>query len=285
MEDLVVAAIQMNGLLGQVEQNLEAVRGWASRAAKEGADLMVFPELVITGHWCSTESWKVSQEIPNGPIVGEIEDLAKKHGACISIGMGERDKGVQYNTQILVGPEGYIGKQRKLHMSSDEYFYFRGGTEIPVLDAGKCRLGMVICYDNIFPEVSRILALKGAEVILSPHAARFGKWRQRGQKKVVANQKKFYRKVYSTRAYDNGVFFVVTNQAGPAGEDTNHAGGIMIFNPEGEVVAESQTKVIEEEMVFAKLEAGLFTKRRSGRCFNLVTRRPELYGEIARPTY
>jgi predicted amidohydrolase len=285
LEDLTVAAIQMNGELGKVEQNLDKIRSYTSKAAREGADLVVFPELAITGHWCSTESWKVAQPVPGGRAVGEIEGLASEHGLHISVGIGERERNVQYNTQVLVGPDGYIGKQRKLHMSGDEYFYFRAGTEIPVLEAGKCRVGTVICYDNIFPEVSRILALRGAEVVLSPHAARFGKWRQRGQKKIVADQKKFYRKVYSSRAYDNGVFHVVVNQAGPAGEETNHAGGTMVLDPSGEVVAESKTKVIEEEMIVAKLESSALDARRSGRCFNLVTRRPEIYGEISKTTY
>lgn len=284
MKDLTVAAVQMNAELGRVEDNLRKVRAWTAKASKSAADLVVFPELAITGHWCSSDSWKVSQAVPGGPAVAEVEKLARRHRLHISVGIGEKEQGVQYNTQVLVGPKGYIGKQRKLHMSSDEYFYFRTGTEMPVFDIGKCRIGTVICYDNVFPEVPRILALKGAEVVLSPHAARFGKWKTRGQRRIVADQKKFYRKVYASRAYDNGVFYVIVNQAGQAGEDTNHAGGTMALDPKGDVVAESKTKVIEEEMVLARLESSLYEKRRSSRCFNLLTRRPEIYGEIARST-
>lgn len=143
----------------------------------------------------------------------------------------------------------------------------------------------MICYDNLFPEVARILALKGAEVILSPHAARFGDWKEKGQEEVVANQKRFYRKVYASRAYDNGTYLVAVNQAGHAGENINHAGGTIFFDPEGEVIAESKAKLIEEEIVVAKLEASKFEARRSSRCFNLVTRRAEIYGEIARSTH
>jgi predicted amidohydrolase len=274
----------MNAPLGDVVGNLKKIKSWTSKAARAKADLILFPELAISGHWCNTDSWAVSQEVPGGNAVKQIESLAKKHGVYISVGLGERDKSVQYNCQVLVGRGGYIGKQRKLHMSGDEYFYYRGGTEMPVLDAGKCMVGTVICYDNIFPEVPRILALKGAEVILSPHASRFGKWRNRGQKRAVAGQKRFFRKVYSSRAFDNGVYYVANNQAGQAGEETNHAGGIMIFDPEGEVIAESETKMIEEEMVVAKLSAEAFENRRSRRCFNLLTRRPEIYGEISRST-
>jgi len=270
MQDLTVAAVQMNAELGRAEKNLRKVRAWTGKASKSGAELVVFPELAITGHWCSSDSWKASQAVPGGPAVVEVEKLARRHKLHISIGIGEKEHGVQYNTQVLVGPKGYIGKQRKLHMSSDEYFYFRTGTEMPVFDIGKCRIGTVICYDNVFPEVPRILALKGAELVLSPHAARFGKWKARGQRRIVADQKKFYRKVYASRAYDNGVYYIIVNT--------------MILDPQGDVVAESKTKVIEEEMVVARLESSLYEKRRSSRCFNLLTRRPEIYGEIARST-
>ncbi len=284
MRDARIALVQMNGLLGQIERNLKAVEEWTARAADSEAYLVLFPELAVTGHWCSEKSWKASQAIPDGPATKQIESLSAEHDIYISIGMGEKENGIQYNTQILVGPEGFIGKQRKLHMSRDEYFYYRTGTEIPVLDTEKFRVGTVICYDNLFPEVPRILALKGAEVILSPHASRYAKGKG-DQRQVVSNQKDFYRKVYASRAHDNGVFYAAVNQAGCAGEETSHAGASIVFDPQGDVVAESETEIIEPEMVVADLDASRYESRRSSRCFNLLTRRPEIYGELARSTY
>ena len=95
--------------------NLKKIKSWTSKAARANADIILFPELAISGHWCNTDSWAVSQEVPGGSAVKQVLSLAKKHGVYISVGLGERDMGVQYNCQVLVGPGGYIGKQRKLN--------------------------------------------------------------------------------------------------------------------------------------------------------------------------
>ncbi len=284
MKDCRIAAVQMNAPLGKIEDNLSSIETWARKAQEQDVDLVVFPELSITGHWCSEDSWKASQPLPDGDASMRIADLAQELDIYISVGIGEREKGVQYNTQALFGPQGYLGKQRKLHMSRDEYFYYRTGTKMPVLETEKCRLGTVICYDNVFPEVPRILAIKGAEVILAPHASRFGRWDQMKPQQRVADQKAYFRKAYTSRALDNGVFYVVVNQAGKAGKDTNHAGGIMIIDPQGEVIEESKTDKIEPEMVTVELKASVFEKRRCSRCFNLSIRRPEIYGWLTKST-
>ena len=90
---------------------------------------------------------------------------------------------------------------------------------------------------------------------------------------------------YANRACDNGCYCVVVNQAGPAGPETNHAGGIMVFDPEGKCVAESKTRRIEEEMVVCDLDGDGVNKKRGSRCFNLITRRPEIYGPLADSTF
>jgi len=288
VQDITIAAIQMNARLGEVERNLDSIERWARQAAAAGAELVCFPELCISGHWCAGEVWSVAEPVPEGPSCRRLGKLARELGIYLSVGLAELQAGIAYNTQVIIGPTGVIGKQRKLHMSADEYFHFRTGTRIPVLDIGKCRLGIGICYDNIFPEVARIAAVKGAEVYLMPHAARIGAWPQTTgeQQQVVATNKKLWAKVYAARAYDNGMYVVVCNQAGPAGEEppTNHGGGIMVFDPAGELIAESRTRVIEEEMVVCRLQAELFAQRRKASCFNLQTRRPEIYGELTKPT-
>ena len=102
--------------------------------------------------------------------------------------MSEKERDIVFNTQVLVGPQGYIGKQRKLHLSRDEVFYYKGGREIPVFDIGPCKVGIVICYDNQFPEVARVLALRGAEVILMPHAGRFKLWDDTPESEAAARR-------------------------------------------------------------------------------------------------
>jgi len=285
MKDLTIAAIQMNAPLGKVEKNLASHVRLARQAAEAGAELLCFPELGLTGHWCAGGVWAASEPVPDGPSTTRMLALARELKAFISFGLAERDRGIAYNTQVVVGPEGFVGKQRKLHMSADEYFHFRMGSEIAVLDIGKARLGIGICYDNMFPEVARIAALKGAEVYLMPHASRCGAWPRalKLQAQRVANLKAVWRKCYGARAYDNGMFVVANNQAGHAGDEpeTNHAGGVMIFDPNGDVIAESLTQRLTEETVVGCLQARQYERRRSAACFNLQTRRPEIYGEIS----
>ncbi|MEA3399960.1 MAG: nitrilase-related carbon-nitrogen hydrolase [Armatimonadota bacterium] len=282
MQDFRAAAIQMNAPLGEVEGNLAQIERWAREAAEEGAHLICFPELAISGHWCAGDIWDVSEPVPGGPSCRRVERLAEELGCVISVGIAEREAGVAYNTQMIVGPGGLLGKQRKLHMSSDEYFHFRMGASINVIDIGVCQVGVGICYDTVFPETARIAAIKGAEVYLAPHAARCGEWIDdvEKQRQKVASVKENACMTFRSRAYDNGMFVIYCNQAGPAGEETNHCGGVLFIDPSGKVIAQSQTELIEDEMVVCDLDAEAYRSRRRGRCFNLQTRRPEIYGEI-----
>lgn len=288
MQDLTVAAIQMNAPVGEVQRNLSAHVRLARKAAAAGAELICFPELSITGHWCAGDVWSAAEAVPDGLSTQRLMQLAHELDAVISFGLAERDRGIAFNTQVVVTPDGYLGKQRKLHMSADEYFHFRMGSEIDVFDLGKCKLAIGICYDNLFPEVARIAAVKGAEVYLMPHAARCGTWPRghKAQAHAIATTKRIWTKCYASRAYDNGMFVVVCNQAGHAADVpvTNHAGGILIFDPNGDPIAESQTDRITEEIVVHRLEAKAYERRRRSACFPLQTRRPEIYGELCRTT-
>lgn len=284
MQDFRAAAVQMNAPLGDVDGNLERIERYAREAVGEGAALVCFPELAISGHWCAGEIWDIAEPVPGGPSCSRLETLAAELGCFLSVGIAEREANVAFNTQMIIGPEGFVGKQRKLHMSADEYFHFRVGGSINVIDIGICRLGIGICYDTVFPETARIAAIKGAEVYLAPHAARCGQWSDDPdrQRQKVASVKKRAHVTFRSRAYDNGMYVVYCNQAGPAGEETNHCGGVLFVGPSGEILAESETDVIEDEMVVCELEAETFNARRRARCFNLQTRRPEIYGEICR---
>ena len=196
--------------------------------------------------------------------------MARRCGRCstwrgeqsiyICAGIAEDERGIHYNTQFIVGPDGLWGKQRKVHLSADEYFFFRGGTDLPVFDLPMARVGIIICYDNLLPEMARCLAVKGAELLLCPHAARFGKWPEtiEGRQEAVRRHKDGWRLTHCSRAHDNGVYVALCNDAGPSalalpGVEANHAGGCMVVAPDGRVIAETQTLDIAEEMIVADL--------------------------------
>ena len=98
-----------------------------------------------------------------------LSNQAKKLNLYIVSGFHEIDNNLLYNTSILIGPNGIIGKYRKIHLFMNEFDFFeKGNLGLPVYDIGICRVGMLICFDWVFPEVWRILALKGADIICHP---------------------------------------------------------------------------------------------------------------------
>src|SRR5262245_45925772 len=206
MMTLRVAAVSMNGHLGEPERVLRAIDGWCERAAAEKAELVLFPELVVHGH-CTPNTWELAEPVPEGPSVARLTQIAWRHRLTLCAGMSEKERDIVYNTQVLIGPEGYLGKQRKLHLSRDEAFYYKGGRELPVFDIGSCNVGIVICYDNQFPEIARILALRGADVMLMPHAARFKVWQDTAQSAADARRHAHdFLKKYALRARENACF-------------------------------------------------------------------------------
>src|SRR4051794_35315287 len=136
----------------------------------------------------------------------------------LSVGLSEKERDIVYNTQVLVGPDGYIGKQGKIHLSRDEVLYYKGGRELPVFDVGRCKVGTVICYDNQFPEVARVLALRGADVLLMPHAARMKMGDDPPEREAAARRySHHYFQGHAMRARENFCFAVLADQAGRAG--------------------------------------------------------------------
>lgn len=290
MKSLRVAAVSMNGRLGEPERILGEIARWCEAAAQEGAELVLFPELVVHGH-CTPNTYELAEPVPDGPTVRRLEEIAARYGQVLSVGLSEKEADLVYNTQVLVGPDGYLGKQRKLHMSRDETFYYKGGRDINVFDIGGCRVAMIICYDNNFPEVARVAALRGAEVILMPHAGRMKMWDDTPESAAAARAHSRYIFMgYSQRARENACFAVFTDQVGRAGyvdeyprdhiNQPHHAGGALIFGPSGELLASANEREIVEEMIVADLDASLLDAQRASSGYTLRTRRPELFGDL-----
>jgi N-carbamoylputrescine amidase len=292
MQTIRVAAVSMNGFLGQAERVLRAIARWCEQAAAQKAELVLFPELVIHGH-CTPNTWELAEPVPDGPSVRRLVELARQFRLVVCAGLSEKERDIVYNTQVVVGPDGYIGKQRKLHLSRDEVFHYKGGRELPVFDLGPCKIGIVICYDNQFPEVARVLALRGADVLCMPHAGRFKLWDDTPESEAAARRYTHsFLKKYALRARENACFAILADQAGRAGHvaswpadsenQPHHPGAALIWGPDGELIAATQEERIREEMIVATLDAGLLGRERALANYMLRTRRPELFGELVR---
>jgi predicted amidohydrolase len=161
--------IQFNPVLGNQKKNIRVLSGLLDKAI--GTDLMVIPELANSGYNFETkeQAFSLAENLGNSLFLKFLEEKARKLKMYIVSGINELDNGLLYNTATLVGPEGYIGKYRKMHLFMNEFDFFeKGNLGLPVFDIGKCKIGILICFDWVFPEVWRILALKGADVICHP---------------------------------------------------------------------------------------------------------------------
>jgi len=252
----------LHSILRDPAENLRRVERACVCAAKEGARLVLLPELMLTGHGAHPKMTANAESVPDGPLSRAILALSEKHALCICVGIAERDGARIYNSQMVADRGRFLGLQRKIHLSGDEYLHFGAGEDLPLFDIGEARLGILICYDNLFPELALAHALQGADVILAPHAARMGTWPARmtraQREKIIHDQQQSWELVHRARAYDHNLHVLLCNAAGPStdgleGVEANHAGTVMGIDPRGDVFLRSAKHDFSDEIVTVEL--------------------------------
>ena len=294
MKRFKVAATQVDVSHTDVEHNLEIHLQLIAEAAEAGCQLIVFPETSATGNNGSVEVTRFA-EPHDGRIFETIRKQAKACAIVVSYGFCERFRGTHYNTSALVGPDGLIGLQRKVHASYDEFFRFRQAYEWGVYDLGFCTVGTAICHDSDFFESWRILALKGAEVILLPHANRTmpagggvltfdGRENLLSDDQILVAQEELLEprpdppRLHDFLARDNGVYAVFSDMVGYDGHST-HVGGAYVLAPDGSMLARSELST-ENALIAVELDPAPLERARENPWFALKKRRPEAYDEL-----
>jgi omega-amidase len=246
-----------------------------------GADLVVFPELATTGYIephhdaaFARALHEQSEPVP-GPTTAALGEAARAAGASVVVGISEAHPTIPHvllNSAVLIGSDGEVaGVQRKVHAALSEKNYYGEASSIEVFDTAIGTIGMHVCYDTRFPEVARVQALAGAEILVSIWAAAEGK----GGAIPVAG----IRERVATRAMENALFFAACNRTGREG-DRRFFGRSALAGPGGELLAWSEGD--DEEVVRAELNAeGLREQRAYITVFQ--DRRPELYGPVSSP--
>ncbi|USK31532.1 carbon-nitrogen hydrolase family protein (plasmid) [Bacillus sp. CMF21] len=221
-----IAIGQITPITGDKKQNLKKMKDFTLEAAEKGAQLIVFPELALTGYNCGDDFFEVAEPIP-GEAIRFFEDLALNHEIHIIWGMPEKSiSGVLYNAAALVGPNGFIGKWRKNTLPGHatdqtgpgafpDRRYFKAGEDLPVYDTAIGKIGVLICYDIFFPELSRALTLKGADLIV-------------GISGSPAFEKEIFEPIVQVRAMENIINFVYTNLVGKEGDTEYWGGGCIV---------------------------------------------------------
>ena len=211
---------------GAVEFNREHI---ASVLSEADADLLVFPELATSGYLITSkeELAELAEPIP-GPTTELLQRIAAQREVFAAVGLPERDGDVFYNSAVLVGPEGVIAHYRKAHLFFEEKLYFRpGDTPFPLCEIKGVQVGLLICYDHMFPEAARTLALKGAQLIVHPSNL------------VMPGKGQLTTRV---RAVENRVFWVLANRWGEeerSSKKLSYTGESRIVAPDGAVLAQA----------------------------------------------
>ncbi len=252
MKPLSLLLAQTGPKVGNKERNLKQIAEQASRARKKNIDLMIFPELHLTGYTMKDEVFHLAESIP-GPSTRKVERLAKEHGVHIIFGMPEESevKGVIHNTAVFVGPKGLIGRYRKIHLPTHSVFeerrYYRPGQEAPVFKTTLGTIGLNICYDLYFPELTRLQALEGAQLIVCISAS-------------PGLRRRFFEGFCLSRAMENAVYLAYVNRVGIE-EGLQFWGGSRVIAPNGSVLA--QCKYDVEEFQICKVDLGEVSRARA----------------------
>lgn len=264
-----IALAQISCEQGNKEKNLETIRENVAKAKREGAQLVIFPELSLTGYVVRDQIYELAERIP-GPSTRFVEDLAKESKLHIVFGMPEASEKAQatlYNSAILVGPKGVIGKYHKMYLPTHSVFeekrYFRPGYQVAVFDTKLGKIGLVICYDIYFPEVTRLTRLNGAQLIVCISAS-------------PGIRRSFFETLTTARAIENTAFLAYVNMAGIE-DGLQFWGGSRMISPGGRIIA--QAKYDEEDFVVAEVD---YADAKSVEAFVPTLRdlRPELFDKL-----
>lgn len=271
-----VASIQMEPVIGEVTSNVAHTIDLIEAAAAKGGRVIVLPELCNTGYMFQSraEALALAEPVPGGASTNAWIDVAKRLGLYIVAGITEKDGLKLYNSAVIIGPEGYLGTYRKLHLWGDEALYFTpGDLGLPVFDTPFGRLACHICYDCWFPEVWRLQAMQGAELVCVPT-----NWvpipGQDDTREAMANI------LVMAAAHSNSMFVVAADRIGTE-RDQPFIGQSLIVSPTGWPVA-GPASATDEETLIVEVNITEARRRRNWNDFNhpLRDRRSDVYGAM-----
>lgn len=273
-----------------INKSLELHLSYIEEAKASGASLVVFPETSLQGYppnstLMGTEQTlrmvqDTAEPVPDGPNVAKLIAKAVEQDMYVIFGLTEAvaQPGVLYNTLVLAGPDGYIGKYRKVHVGITEQVFWRRGDEWPVFDTAIGKIGMLICYDKMWPEATRELTLAGAEILVMGTAWSNMSGHGEGDDNLWVRQYKLYDQV---RAVENARWFVSSNLIGELG-GLDFFGLSQVVDPFGDVVASSGTDKIGLVYADVDIRDGLADASAVNQgAFLIRDRRPETYKILA----
>jgi N-carbamoylputrescine amidase len=267
MNDIRIAAVIFNSAVNRTRDNLDRMAPWIKQAKDQAAKLICFPELNITGYSTKPEIKDCTESLP-GPVSERLVQMANDNQIVILAGLAEKDeKGRIFASHLVVTPNKISGIYRKIHIAPPERSIFSPGNAVSLFEVEGIRLGIQLCYDVHFPELSTRMALDGADVIFMPHASPRGTPREKFDS---------WMRHLTARAFDNSVFIVACNQNGDNLKGLQFPGVAVVIDPSGDVLKDNVSG--QEAMIVADLKADVLAAVRGHRMrYFLPNRRPDLY--------
>lgn len=262
-----MAVIQMASKTLDKERNISRTIELLEQAVREKAELIVLPELCTSGYNFKSlkEATSVSEAIPNGLTTRRWVEFAEKNNVYLVGGVCESAGNSLYNSAVIVGPEGYVGTYRKVHLWHKEKNWFKAGSRFKVFDTPLGKIGVMICYDSFFPETTRILTRMGADVVCQPTATQ-----QEDIFDFLINQ---------VRSAENAIFIGTANLVGKE-RDIHFAGQSQITNPQGKILVKELEE--QESVLTADINISEATKAKQLNELNniILDRRTDLYLDL-----
>jgi N-carbamoylputrescine amidase len=269
---------------GDTRRNMQRLAEGIGSLAQRGAELIVLQELHNTTYFCQTENvecFDLTEPIP-GPSTAYYGELAKRYGVVIVTSLFERRApGLYHNTAVVLERDGSIaGKYRKMHIPDDpgyyEKFYFTpGDLGFHPIETSVGRLGVLVCWDQWYPEAARLMALRGAELLIYPTAIGFD---PHDTPEEQERQRMAWQTVQRGHAVANGLHVVTVNRVGLE-DGVPFWGTSFVAGPQGELLYEASTT--EEESTVIDIDLGRSEQVRRWWPF-LRDRRIEEYSDITK---
>ena len=272
--------------------NLKKALALAEKAAKRGAQIICTQEMFRSQYFCQSEDhacFGLAEAIPGGPSTVAFQKLAKKHGVVVIASLFEkRASGLYHNTAVIIDADGSVlGVYRKMHIPDDplfyEKFYFTpGDTGFRAWDTKFGRIGVLVCWDQWYPEAARLTAMQGAEILFYPTAIG---WHPKEKAEYGVNQHGAWETIQRSHAVANGCYVAAINRIGHetiegvGGDGLEFWGQSFVAGTSGQILAKGS--VADEEVLIVPVDLAKVDVTRTHWPF-LRDRRIDAYGDLTK---
>jgi N-carbamoylputrescine amidase len=237
MKNIDIAAACILSEPGEIEKNLIKTEQFLRQAAEKKASIAVFPEMNITGYTSGKELVDTAVVFDNN-LEKKLSGFSVKYNIAFLCGLAEKEGKCIYASHLFIDQGKVKGKYRKLQPGPPEIGYITPGDKIPVFEFNGWNIGIQLCFDAHFPDISTIMARQGADIIIVPHAS------PRGSSEDKLNS---WKRHLVARAYDNGLYVLAVNQCGKNSKNLFFPGISLLISPSG---LSREVCLCEEESLF-----------------------------------